>query len=109
MKNGLSFGFLLCFALLTGLTSLVSAATLNVPSASYPTIQAAVNAASPGDIIVVAPGTYNENVTIDKALTLRSSGGRNATIINGSAAAGTQGTITIASNTNNVTIGGTAS
>jgi len=32
--------------------------------ANYSTIQAAVNAASAGDTILVAPGTYNESVTI---------------------------------------------
>ncbi|MGO9599563.1 MAG: nitrous oxide reductase family maturation protein NosD [Isosphaeraceae bacterium] len=33
-------------------------------------IQAAVNAAKPGDTIKVAPGTYNENILIEKPVTL---------------------------------------
>jgi hypothetical protein len=33
-------------------------------STTYPTISAAVGAASAGDIVVVGPGTYNESVTI---------------------------------------------
>jgi parallel beta-helix repeat protein len=36
----------------------------------YATIQEAVNAANPGDIIHVDAGVYNEHVTIDKSLTL---------------------------------------
>ena len=32
----------------------------------YTTIQAAVTAASSGDSIVVYPGTYNENITIEE-------------------------------------------
>jgi parallel beta-helix repeat protein len=48
----------------------------------YPTIQAAVNVANPGDIIVVASGTYNERVVVDKAnLMLESASGAATTII----------------------------
>jgi hypothetical protein len=38
------------------------------PSPEYTTIQAAVNAAVPYDVILVAPGTYPESVTIPQAL-----------------------------------------
>lgn len=40
-----------------------AAATLNVP-AQYATVQLAVNAAQPGDTVLIAPGTYNETVTL---------------------------------------------
>ena len=56
-----------------------TAATINVP-ADHATIQAAVDAASGGDEILVAPGTYT-GTGIDvvnmlgKAITLRASGG----------------------------------
>src|SRR5215475_2076952 len=42
---------------------------LKVPS-QYPTIQSAINAAEPADIIQVTAGTYNENVILDRAVTL---------------------------------------
>ena len=38
---------------------------------SYTTIQAAINAANPGDVIEAIAGTYNEALTIDRSLTLR--------------------------------------
>ena len=48
----------------------VSAADLQVPSETYPTIADAVKGAQAGDVISLAPGLYQENVTIDKPLTL---------------------------------------
>ncbi len=47
---------------------------LNVPSATYPTIQSAIDAASAGDLILVAPGNYNENVVMYKPVRLQGAG-----------------------------------
>ncbi len=78
-----------------------SAATLYVGSCGspreprYTSIQLAVNAASPGDTIRVCPGTYDEQVTVDKSLTLlgRVSRGRGAgpeaPVVDGGGGAGT--------------------
>jgi len=48
-------------------------AALKVPS-QYPTIQSAINAAHSGDTILVAPGTYIEQLTITKSVTIMGSG-----------------------------------
>ena len=59
------------------------AAIINVP-AGQPTIQGAINAASNGDTVLVAPGTYRENINFEgKAITVTSSGGPAVTTING--------------------------
>jgi len=50
--------------------------------ANYTTIQAAVNAANPGDIIYVYSGTYNENIVITKNLILTGQN-KDTTIIDG--------------------------
>ncbi|MEA5556276.1 choice-of-anchor Q domain-containing protein [Nodularia spumigena] len=61
----------------------VHADTLHVP-ASFPTIQAAINAAVDGDHVLVAPGTYAERINLrGKAITVRSTEGAASTIIDG--------------------------
>lgn len=53
----------------TALPTTVAGTTITVPD-DYSTIQEAINAAIPGDIIYVQSGTYYENVTISKSLTV---------------------------------------
>ena len=62
------------------------AATFNVPSALYPTIQSGINGSTHGDVIMVADGTYagvgNRNVTFGgRNITVRSANGPDACII----------------------------
>jgi pectin methylesterase-like acyl-CoA thioesterase len=69
------------FVLLAGVANALAAPTVRcVPNYTinssctptvYPTISAAVSAAASGDIILVAPGTYPESVTVSKPLSLR--------------------------------------
>jgi len=61
------------------------AATLGVPG-TYATIQAAIDAASSGDTVLVSAGTYVENLTLDirnAGITLKSESGADSTIIDG--------------------------
>ncbi|ATC65774.1 hypothetical protein CMV30_18485 [Nibricoccus aquaticus] len=59
---------------------LISAATLRVPE-DYALIQRAIAAAAPADTIVIAAGTYRENLFINKPLTLRGAGSDKTTIL----------------------------
>jgi parallel beta-helix repeat protein len=49
--------------------------------ADFTTIQAAVDAASTGDTIIVRDGTYVENVVVTKSLVIQSQNGRATTIV----------------------------
>jgi predicted outer membrane repeat protein len=60
--------------------------SLDVPG-EYATIQAAINAASDGDIVLVSDGTYSENINYNgKNITVQSVNGAGSTIIQGSGA-----------------------
>jgi hypothetical protein len=75
-------GFAAIFSL--GLASSSIAATINVP-ADYSTIQDAINAAQDGDTVLVAPGTYIENIDFKgKRILVTSAGGSGSTTIDGS-------------------------
>jgi hypothetical protein len=88
-----------------------SAATIEVCATGggqHSTIQAAVTAASAGDTINVCAGTYTENVSIDKTLTIL---GPNNSVAPGTAAtrvseAVVSGAVTIGSRINGVTLRG---
>lgn len=61
--------FFLIFLSVSITTGLAGAETINVP-ADYPTIQQAIANATAGDEIFVANGTYNEQIVVNKSITL---------------------------------------
>jgi serine protease len=61
----------------------VLASTIQVPK-DQPTIQGGIDAAIDGDMVLVAPGTYYENIDFKgKAITVTSSGGPKVTTMDG--------------------------
>src|SRR6186713_290641 len=73
--------FAFVFTLAVGAAA--EAATIRVP-ADAATIQQAIAAAAPGDTVLVAPGTYIENLTfLGKAITVVSESGPAVTVIDG--------------------------
>ena len=92
--------FVALFISATSLPNILFAASLRVPSEQFPTIGSAIEAANEGDSIHLTPGTFQENLTIDKPLSLIGSSD-NRSIIDGS---GKSKVITISSP--NVTVSG---
>lgn len=86
MQKAILSAALLSFSLLVltyGYQRVQAGSTILVPQ-DYSTIQAAIDAAVDGDSIVVAPGTYVENIDfLGKAISLKSEQGPNVTIIDG--------------------------
>jgi len=75
-----SFSLLLLLA-----TDLNAQKIIHVPG-DAPSIQQAIDGASNGDSVVIAPGTYQENIDFrGKAITVKGASTAGATIINGSA------------------------
>jgi uncharacterized delta-60 repeat protein len=87
-RAALSLVAVLLISVLTVLTAaaepaMAAPATIRVPQ-DQPTIRDAIDAAAPGDTVLVAPGTYAETVDLgSKDITLRSSGGPDVTTIQG--------------------------
>ena len=84
----LNFRWLCGVVVYLGCVSMAEAVDRLVPS-QYPDIQAAINASSSGDVVVVSPGTYNQRLDIGgRNITLRSTLGAAATIIDPQGAGG---------------------
>ena len=81
-KRGRFLGGLLLGVGMAAYAELAQAAIINVPG-NQPTIQAGINAANPGDTVLVADGTYVENINLDSSITVRSVNGAASTVING--------------------------
>ena len=76
-------GSLALFLVVTLISIASAQTTIQVP-ADQPSIQAAINAASNGDTVLVAPGTYHERLDfLGKAITVASTSGPAATTIDG--------------------------
>ena len=75
--------FIAMAAVVLSVDSAKPQSVIQVPT-NFPTIQSAIKAASSGDTVLVAPGTYVENIHFSgKAITLTSSSGPAVTIIDG--------------------------
>ncbi len=73
----LALGLVLSFSLVIALPA--QGASYNVPG-DYTTIQAAITAASSGDTIYVAAGTYNEDITLKNGVSVLGAGAATTTI-----------------------------
>jgi parallel beta-helix repeat protein len=77
--TNLDAGNIIDYALIL-LTVRIGANIIYVPD-DYPKIQTAVDAANPGDTIIVRDGTYTENIEVNKSLTVMSENGAESSIV----------------------------
>src|SRR5882757_8334822 len=72
MSNASVRGLIAILIVVVSLSPIAGAAVREVPGA-YPTIQNAIASSASGDVILVSPGVYNENVNFGgKAITVSS-------------------------------------
>ena len=84
-----------CVIILIGIRSPARAADVLVPGDAA-TIQAAIDLATPGDRVLVAPGTYAERIDFTgKDLVVESTGGAEATVIDGGGQAAGAGHVVV--------------
>jgi len=75
--------YVLSLALILLFPLVAPATTIHIPS-YWPTIQQGIEAARTGDIVLVAPGTYRENINfLGKAIEVRGAQGSTCTVIDG--------------------------
>ena len=79
-KIGLPVFFIFLVLFIVVALNVATASTIYVPE-NYTLIQDAVDAASPGDTIIVREGTYEENIEVYKRLTIRSENGSDSTVV----------------------------
>ena len=98
-------------SLLLGAPALAAKAVTRTVPTQYPTIQSAVNAANPGDTVLVKGGTYNEQVLIQNNTNGVQLDGLSLVGTNGATLSGPglQATVGIEVEANNVTVQGTDS
>ena len=80
-KQSMMICFGIAFAFLILTVGTVTADTIEVPSVQGPTIQGAIYNATDGDIILVYPGTYEENVDVNKELIITAESGDPASTV----------------------------
>jgi hypothetical protein len=83
MRRGGLWKSIFCLFLLVPMlwgTTALGQALIQVPG-DYPNIQAAIDAATPGDTVRVDDGTYSGNLLVQKAITIESKNGADHTLI----------------------------
>jgi len=76
----LALALLLMAAVVLSQTAFADPAEIDVYPGPGTPLQDAIDAADPGDTIIVHEGTYTENVNVNKALTIRAATGENVTV-----------------------------